>query len=60
MLISEEEAQKEYDEILDKMQPLTGINCNSFSQLLKSGDPIAYDEGFSNYIDDRGYELKIE
>jgi hypothetical protein len=48
---TEREVRQDYDNWLNELYPLKGINCNPFSILLKEGDPIAYEEGFSDYCD---------
>ena len=55
--MDEQEARRLYDAMLNEMYPLEGINCNPFSILLREGDPIAYDEGFSDWLDAEGIEL---
>jgi hypothetical protein len=56
--ITEFEAYKQYDEMLDELYPLEGIACNAFSTLLLCGDPIAYECGFSDWCDAEGIELE--
>jgi|SaaInlStandDraft_2_1057019.scaffolds.fasta_scaffold861494_1 hypothetical protein len=43
--------QKEYDDRLNENFPIEGFDCNPFSLLLKAGDPVAYNEGYNNFID---------
>lgn len=56
--MEEKEAYKLYNEMLDELYPLKGIHCNPFSHLLKEGDPIAYDCGFSDQCDGQGIEVE--
>ena len=58
MKMTEDQAYESYNDMLDELQPLDGFACNSFSQLLQAGDPIAYDCGFNDYCD--GQEIEIE
>lgn len=58
MKMTEDQAYESYNDMLDEIQPLDGIACNPFCQLLKAGDPIAYNCGFNDYCDAR--EIKIE
>jgi len=57
MELTEKEAYKMYDEMLDELYPLDGINCNPFSILLKEGDPTAYQCGFVDWCDVEGINL---
>lgn len=56
--ITEEQAYTRYNEFLDELQPLEGMACNPFSQLLREGDPIAYNCGFNDFCD--GQEFEVE
>ena len=56
--MTEEQAYESYNDMLDELQPLDGIACNSFSQLLQEGDPIAYNCGFSDYCDSLDEEIE--
>ena len=52
--------EKEFDERLDEEQEKIKIGCLIVrpSQVLKECDPIAYREGFANYISERIEELE--
>ena len=56
--LTEKEAHEQYDNMLNEMQPLTGIACNPFSVLLAEGDETAYNCGFSDFCD--AYEIEVE
>jgi len=58
MKMTEDQAYESYNDFLDELQPLDGIACNPFCQLLQAGDPIAYNCGFNDYCDSQ--EIEIE
>ncbi len=58
MKMTEDEAYESYNDFLNELQPLYGIACNPFCQLLQAGDPIAYDCGFNDYCDSQ--EIEVE
>lgn len=60
--ITEDEALKMFDDMIDEGGPVTvmGINFTP-SRVLTDLDPIAYREGFNQYVDslmDSGYEVE--
>ena len=53
-VISEDEAYVQYNEILDAEHEYGIMICNvtfDASKVLKEMDPIAYDEGFNDFVD---------
>ena len=56
MKMTEQEARQLYDEYLDELVPLEGVNCLPFSILLSRGDEIAYECGFNDWCDAEGLE----
>lgn len=55
--IDETEAYQQYDDMLDECHPNQILNIPA-STILKECDPIAYDFGFSEFLD--GRELTID
>lgn len=51
MITEEKEAYERYNNFLDELQPLEGLSCNPFSQLLQAGDSKAYECGFADFCD---------
>ena len=58
LIMTEEQAYEQYNDLLDELQPLDGIACNSFSQLLQAGDSIAYECGFTDFCDAEDIEIE--
>ena len=58
--ISEEEAYRRYDDMLNELYPLEGIACNPFSILLCKGDPAAYECSFSDWCDSEDFIIGEE
>lgn len=56
-IMTEREAYKQYDDMLNELYPLDGIACNPFSILLAEGDPVAYECGFADYCDNHDIEI---
>jgi hypothetical protein len=60
---SEYSARGQYNDLLDEVYPMVKIGYSEFypSEVMRSMDPIAYEEGFTEYCDslaDDGYYVE--
>lgn len=58
MILTKSEVYQAYNDMLNELYPLEGINCNKFSTLLERGDPIAYECGFTDWCDLQNWEIE--
>lgn len=57
-IVGEYELEKMFDDMLDETEEWPTVNGQQFapSRVLKIVDPMAYREGFNNWIDSEGYD----